>query len=161
MKILESEELYTFYAGANDTVKIICPKCGIFKVFNAKDFMAPYRAIKAKCTCGKIFRCAVEFRRYYRKIVSLSGKFLNKTTGEQGMLTIESISLGGLDFFNLTPEHAVASNDILDISFYLDDTNHTFVQRQVRVKSVESENIRAVFLQAQLYDKELGFYLLP
>ena len=161
MKILESEELYTFYAGANETVKIICPKCGLFKNFAVAEFMAPYRGIKAKCTCGKIFRCAVEFRRYYRKTVNLSGKFINHRTGEEGMITIEGLSLGGIDFFNVSPECALAKDDVLDVSFYLDDAQNTFVQRQVKVKSVDPENIRAVFLQAQLYDKELGFYLLP
>jgi hypothetical protein len=69
--------------------------------------------------------------------------------------------LGGMDFSNLSPEVNINNDDMLDVSFYLDDDNNTFVQREVRVKSVDSETIRAVFLQTQSYDKELGFYLLP
>jgi hypothetical protein len=161
MKILESGELYTFYASASDTVKITCPKCGLAKIFDAGEFRAPYRGIKAKCSCGNIFRCTVEFRCYYRKAVNLSGTFLNKATGYEGVLSIESISLGGMDFSNLSPEVNINNDDMLDVSFYLDDDNNTFVQREVRVKSVDSETIRAVFLQTQSYDKELGFYLLP
>jgi hypothetical protein len=161
MKILESEELYTFYAAINDTVKITCPHCGISKHFDAKQFMAPYRGIKAKCTCGKMFRCAVEFRRYYRKQVKLSGKFINQKTGEKGHITIVKISLGGIDFFSPTSEHFIKKDDILDVSFYLDDAKRTFINRKVRVTSEDAKNIGAVFLQPQLYDKELGFYLLP
>jgi hypothetical protein len=161
MKILESGELYTFYADASDAVKITCPKCSLAKIFNAVEFRAPYRGIKAKCSCGNIFRCTVEFRCYYRKEVNLRGNFLNKAIGYEGVLSIESVSLGGMDFSNLSPEVTINEDDILDVSFYLDDDNNTFVQREVRVKSVDSETIRAVFLQTQPYDKELGFYLLP
>jgi hypothetical protein len=123
--------------------------------------MAPYRGIKAKCTCGKMFRCAVEFRRYYRKHVNLPGQFTNQRNGEEGPITIVRISLGGIDFFSPTSEHLFMENDILDVSFSLDDANHTGINRKVRVKSNKEKNIGAVFLNPQMYDKELGFYLLP
>jgi hypothetical protein len=161
MKILESAELYTFYATADDMVKITCPHCGVSKNFEAKQFMAPYRGIKAKCTCGKTFRCAIEFRRYYRKHVNLPGKFTNQRNGEKGPITIVRISLGGIDFFSPTPGTLFMENDILDVSFSLDDANHTFINRKVCVKSDDAKNIVAVFVNPQLYDKELGFYLLP
>lgn len=161
MKILESEELYTFYATADDMVKLTCPQCGISKNFDAKQFMIPYRGIKAKCTCGKTFRCAVEFRRYYRKNVNLRGEFVNSRTGVRGFLTIVRISLGGIDFISQTPEHFIKKDDILEISFHLDDASHTFIKRKVRVQSEGPKNIGAVFLKPQLYDKELGFYILP
>lgn len=161
MKILESGELYTFYAAADDTVKIICPHCGMSKIFEAKQFMAPYRGVKARCTCGATFHCAVEFRRYYRKQVSLQGTFTNQRTGETGLVTIVGISLGGIDFLSPALQCLFMKNDILNISFFLDDANHTCISRKVRVQSGDTKNIRAVFLNPQLYDKELGFYLLP
>ena len=161
MKILESEELYTFYATADDMVKVSCPQCGITKNFDAKQFMAPYRGIKAKCSCGKIFRCAVEFRRYYRKHVNLQGEFNNPKTGVTGPVTILGISLGGIDFSCQTSEHLIMKDEVLEVSFHLDDANHTFIKRKVRVQSEDTKNIGAVFLKPQLYDKELGFYLLP
>jgi hypothetical protein len=161
MKILESEELFTFYATADDIVKVTCPQCGISKNFEAKQFLAPYRGVKAKCTCGKSFRCAVEFRRYYRKHVDLKGKFINVKTGVKGSITIITISLGGIDFLSTTSELIIQKDHVLEVSFHLDDAKHTFIRRKVRVKSKDGNNIGAVFLEPQLYDKELGFYLLP
>jgi hypothetical protein len=161
MKILESEELYTFYATADDMVKITCPQCGIIKNFEAKQFMAPYRGVKAKCTCGKIFRCAVEFRRYYRKQVNLQGEYKNPRTGVTGPITIVKISLGGIDFICSTADKFIMKDDVLDVSFHLDDAKHTLIIRKVRVQSEDKKNIGAAFIEPQLYDKELGFYLLP
>ena len=161
MKILESEELYTFYATADDMVKITCPQCGTSKNFDAKQFMTPYRGIKAKCTCGKNFRCAVEFRRYYRKHVDLKGEFTNTKTGVRGAVTIVKISLGGIDFFSTKSGNFIKKDDVLEVSFHLDDAKHTLIRRKVRVQSEDENNFGAVFLEPQLYDKELGFYLLP
>jgi hypothetical protein len=161
MKILESEELYTFYATADDMVKITCPLCETSKNFEARQFMTPYRGIKARCTCGKSFRCAVEFRRYYRKHVNLPGEFTNVKTGVKGSITIVTISLGGIDFFSTVSDNIIKKDDVLDVSFHLDNRNHTLIHRKVRVQSEDGKNIRGVFLDPQLYDKELGFYLLP
>ena len=161
MKILDSGDLYTFYATADDMVKITCPRCGISKNFDAKQFMAPYRGIKAKCTCGNSFHCAVEFRRYYRKHVNLQGEYTNTKTGVKGSITIVKISLGGIDFICSRSDNFIKVDDVLEVSFHLDDAKHTLIHRKVRVKSEDEKNIGAVFLEPQLYDKELGFYLLP
>ena len=161
MRIIETEELHTFYAGANDTVTIRCPQCGTAKNFSAKEFKAPYRGIRATCSCGRTFRCAVEFRHYYRKRVSLPGVFTNVKTGETGDMTVECVSLGGIDFLNHTKSHLIMKDDLLEVSFRLDDARRTLIERRVRITEAGAVNVRAVFLQAQPYDKELGFYLLP
>ena len=76
-------------------------------------------------------------------------------------MTVDNISLGGLDFINLTPGNLIMKNDILEVSFHLDDSNRTFVQREVKVTASNKDSISAVFSRSQMFDKELGFYLMP
>jgi hypothetical protein len=161
MKIVETKSVHTFYANATDTVKITCPKCNISKNFNASDYKTSNRGIKAKCTCGNVFHCIIEFRKYYRKAVDFAGEYRNEKTGDIGRMTIESLSLSGIDFVNLTPRNLIMNKDVLDISFHLDDKNHTLIQRKAKVTASNKNSINAVFLSFQLYDKDLGFYLMP
>ena len=161
MKIIETNAFHTFYANANDTVKITCPKCSISKSFNANEYKTSNRGIKARCTCGNVFRCIIEFRKYYRKTVNFAGEYRNEKTGDSGQMTIESISLGGIDFVNLTSGNLIMKNDVLEVSFHLDDKKHTFIQRKAKVTASDENTINAAFIKFQLYDKDLGFYLMP
>jgi hypothetical protein len=161
MKIIETKAFHTFYASANDTVKITCPKCSISKDFNANEYKTSNRGIKARCTCGNVFRCVIEFRKYYRKTVNFAGEYRNEKTGDAGRMAIESISLGGIDFVNLTSENLIMKNDMLEVSFHLDDKSHTLIERKAKVTASDENTINAAFIKFQLYDKDLGFYLMP
>jgi hypothetical protein len=161
MKIIETSAFYTFYANANDSVKITCPKCNISKSFNADDYKTSKRGIKARCVCGNVFRCIIEFRKYYRKTVDFAGDYRNEKTGDAGRMAVESISLSGIDFVNLTSGNLIMINDILEVSFYLDDSSQTFIQRKAKITASDKDTINAIFINFQLYDKDLGFYLMP
>ena len=161
MKIIETNTFHTFYASTDDTVKITCPKCNISKSFNVNEYKSSNRGIKARCTCGHVFRCIIEFRRYYRKAVNYEGEYRNVKTGDSGRMANESLSLSGIDFINLTPVNLIMKNDLLDVSFHLDDSKKTFIQRKTKVTASDKDTINAVFIKFQLYDKDLGFYLMP
>ncbi len=161
MEIIDTNSILTFYANANDDVKITCPQCGTSKRFDADQYVTAKRGIKARCSCGHIFRCVIEFRKSYRKSVGFAGDYRNVKTGESGRMTIENISLGGIDFINLTPGNLIMKHDILEVSFHLDDKNRTFVQREAKVIASNDDSISAAFSRSQMYDKDLGFYLLP
>ena len=160
MEIVDANSLHTFYADVDDKVKIVCPACHTAKIFDAENYMTTNRGVKAKCSCGNVFRCAIEFRRSYRKSVDFAGDYKNVKSGDKGRMTLESLSLGGVDFINLTSDNLIMTNDVLDISFHLDDKNHTLIQRQIRVISAEKSTISAAFIGARMYDKDLGFYLM-
>ena len=55
----------------------------------------------------------------------------------------------------------IMNHDILEVSFHLDDKNRTFVQREAKVIASNDDSISAAFSRSQMYDKDLGFYLLP
>jgi hypothetical protein len=161
MKLTETAQFHTYYADANDMVKITCPKCGIAKSFNANEYKKSNMGIKARCTCGNVFRCIIEFRKYYRKAVNFAGNYRNEKTGDAGSMAVESISLAGIDFINLTTGNLIMKNDMLEISFHLDDNSHTLIKRKAKVTSSDENMINAAFINFQLYDKDLGFYLMP
>jgi len=161
MKIIETENLLTFYVNADNTVKITCPQCGVSRSFNAEKYVTAKRGIKARCACGNLFRCVIESRKSYRKNVDFAGDYRNIKTGEAGRMTIEILSLGGLDFVNLTPQILLMKNDILEVSFCLDDANRTLIERQAKVTASDKDMVSATFIKSQLYDKNLGFYLMP
>ncbi len=161
MKIIETTAFHTFYANTDDTVKITCPKCNISQRFNANEHKSSKRGIKARCSCGNVFRCIIEFRRHYRMTVNFDGEYRNEKTGDSGRMAVESLSLGGIDFANLTPGNLIMKNDLLEVSFHLDDSNKTFIQRKAKVTASDKNMINAVFIKFQPYDKDLGFYLMP
>ncbi len=161
MKLIETTAFHTFYANADDMVKITCPKCNISQSFNANEYKASNRGIKARCACGNVFRCIIEFRRHYRMTVNFAGEYRNEKTGDSGRMEVESLSLSGIDFVNLTPGNLIMKNDLLEISFRLDDSNKTLIQRKAKVTASDEDTIHAVFIKLQTYDKDLGFYLMP
>jgi len=161
MEIIDTNTILTFYANANDDVKITCPQCLSSKVFDADQYVTAKRGIKARCSCGHVFRCVIEFRKSYRKTVDFAGNYRNVKTRESGSMAIQSISLGGLDFINLTPGNLIMKHDILEVSFHLDDNSRTFVQREVKVTASNDNSVSAAFARSQMYDKDLGFYLMP
>jgi len=161
MKIIETNAFHTFYASIDDTVKITCPKCNISQNFNVNEYKTSNRGIKAKCTCGNVFRCIIEFRKFYRKAVNFTGEYRNDKSGDSGRMVVESLSLSGIDFINLAPGNLIMKNDLLEISFHLDDSNKTFIQRKAKVTASDKDTINAIFIKFQLYDKDLGFYLRP
>ena len=161
MKIIETNAFHTFYASADDTVKIVCPECNLSKTFNTNVYKTSSRSIKARCACGNEFRCIIEFRKYYRKSVNLAGDYRNEKSGDVGRMAVESISLSGIDFVNLTSGNLIMKNDHLEVSFYLDDNNKTFIQRKAKVTASDNNIINAIFIKFQPYDKDLGFYLMP
>jgi uncharacterized Zn finger protein len=161
MKIIETNAFHTFYVSEDDTVKITCPECNISQKFNANEYKASNRGITARCSCGNVFRCIIEFRKHYRKTVNFIGEYRNDKSGDPGRMVVESLSLSGIDFVNLTPGNLIMKNDLLEVSFHLDDKNNTFIQRKAKVTASDKDMINAVFIKFQPYDKDLGFYLMP
>ena len=75
--------------------------------------------------------------------------------------SLKAFSLSGIDFINLASQNLIMKNDLLDVSFHLDDSNKTFIQRKAKVTASDKNMINAIFIKFQPYDKDLGFYLMP
>jgi hypothetical protein len=138
---------------------IVCDKCGRGVVLNPKDDPVLVRTFGFRCPCGNIFPCRIEQRKQYRRRVALKGSYVNRATRDRNPMTVRDISLGGIGF-HAPEKHGVHKDDILEVTFTLDDERETEIKRMVIVKAINGWKIGCEFLEKPLYDRELGFYLM-
>lgn len=98
-------------------------------------------------------------KKSFVKTTSLSGEYLRLNGRGKGDLLIREISMQGVEFktfgrIRLIPE------EILDITFTLDNAKRSVIKRRVRVVSVNGNRAHAVFYNPPPFDKALGMYLM-
>ncbi len=150
------------YVNPNQQVTITCDQCG-----NAHTTKVPLRIrgnepTKVRCLCGAAIRATFEFRQMYRKPTFLQGLLQRHATDVVGQAAqIRDLSQGGI---KLTTRwwRSVHKNDVLALTFILDDPQRSKIQKRVIVKHMDQQVIRAQFCPEDelSYQKELGFYLM-
>ena len=146
------------YVGYTNQVTIVCPKCGLEKnkiVFKFKD---THKKLKAKCKCGEVFRFILDFRKYYRKNVQLTGECFVQGKDEKGEILIKDISMTGINFATLKP-HNFSKGDLVELKITLDTPIRMEVHTLVKILWIIDRNIGANFNDPKLLEKDLGFYL--
>lgn len=101
----------------------------------------------------------LERRQYYRKNVRLAGYYEHPSTKTSGEMLVESLSLSGVGFTTLAT-HNLTRNSTLRLSFYLDDSRRTHINRLVRIQYTRDRYIGCQFADQKNYDGDLGFYLM-
>ena len=101
-----------------------------------------------------------ERKKIYRKKVRLDGVFEHPSAKSYGNILVEEIALTEIGFRVATGPLNIKPGDFLEISFHLDDTLHSLIERRVIVRSVQGEQVDAEFYNPPPYAKDLGFYLL-
>jgi DNA invertase Pin-like site-specific DNA recombinase len=158
----------TIYANLNECVTLVCAQCRRSKTLEAtvvKDLTQP---LTVKCPCGATFGVHIIIRRFYRKKTRLPGVYVKRDpqTGqmlEQGRMLVEDISWAGLGLRTQAP-HSVRPNEVLTVTFALDDPQHTRIQKAVQVRRIDRCFIGAEFLERDAYtdtNRMLGFYMMP
>jgi PilZ domain len=161
-------QTHTIYANLSESVTLVCEQCRRRKAFEAaivKDLPQP---LKVKCPCGTTFGVNIIIRQFYRKKTRLPGVYVKRDlqTGEileQGRMTVEDISWTGIGLHTQS-QHTVLVNDVLAITFTLDDKQQTDIHKSVRVRRVDSYFIGAEFVDRDAYsdtNRILGFYMRP
>ena len=146
------------YVGSTNQVTIVCPKCGLEKnkiVFKFKD---THKRLKAKCKCGEVFRFILDFRKYYRKNVRLSGEYFVQGKNEKGEILIKDISMTGINFETLMP-HNFSKGDLVELKITLDTPIRMEVHTLVKILWINDRNVGANFNDPKSIEKDLGFYL--
>ena len=156
----QTGKFHKFFVDDNNQITIACPKCGFLRTFDITKFLGKSSKEKVTYKCKHSFYCLIEFRKHYRKPVSLAGNYYNILTMEYGKIDILDLSLGGLSFQPTTKKHNISIDDMLDIRFILDDKNKTQINRQVIVKNIRTHSIGASFSTQKDLDKDLWFYLM-
>lgn len=148
----------TIYTDDTNRVSIICPKCGIEQNINTTNFKDTQKKLKGKCRCGEPYQFTIEFRKRYRKDVSLPGEYIILGIGVKGEIIIRELSMSGIRFECLSPHH-ISKDDILRVKFKLDDPKRSEIRKPVKVKWVRDLTIGAHYIEKKLYETDLGFYL--
>jgi len=146
------------YVDHTNLATIICPKCGLEKNIDVKNFKVTHKKLKAKCRCGEVFRLTLEFRKHYRKKVRLHGEYYVQGKDERGEILIEDISASGVRFASLKP-HYISRNDTVELKFTLDNQMRTEIQNLVKIKWIIDRNVGAQYIDPKSIEKDLGFYL--
>ncbi len=161
-------QTHAIYTNLSESITLACEQCHRSKVLQAavvKDLPQP---LKVKCPCGATFEVNIIIRQFYRKKTRLLGVYVKHhiqtgTILEQGRMIVEDISRRGIGLRALY-KHTVLVNDVLAVTFTLDDKQHTDIQKSVRVRRIDDRFIGAEFIDHDAYtdtNRMLGFYLMP
>ncbi len=149
------------YLDKNNEGYVICKRCGESKKVNASNFKKN-QPVKITCVCKNTFYIQFEQRQHYRKEVNIAGLFerIYPDHREKGAIIVEDISAGGLRF-STTTNNFLNKNDLLRITFVLDDTQKSHIEVKAIVKHIRARYVGVEFqgLDPQT-QKTIGFYLL-
>jgi len=149
------------YVRKNDTAALTCPHCGQWRLISADPFRGSKHKLKVKCTCKKIFKVLLEFRRKVRKKTHMRGTYLKHSQkGTKADIVILDVSVIGLTFSSLyIPSLKV--EDMLRIEFTLDDMQQNEVMRDVVVRNVWQKRVGCEYLApGRSFEGPLGFYVM-
>ena len=150
----------TVHVRENNTATLICPACGAVKHITADTFQKNRHTVSVRCRCQHIFNVLLDFRRHFRKQISLPGTYLiaGKGAGGGGVIHIHNISRGGLGF-TVSGMHRIEEGNELQLEFQLNDKKKTPLKKQAIVRSVRINAIGCQFKDSGELDKALGFFL--
>ena len=146
------------YVGNSNQVTILCTKCGLEQIKNASEFKDSHKNLKARCKCGAVFRFFLDFRKFHRKNVQLSGEYLIQGKDEKGEIVIDDISMKGIRFSCPKPNQ-ISRNDIVELKFNLDTPIEMEIKPVIVIKWTTDRNIGGLFLGPNSLKQDLGLYL--
>ncbi len=145
---------------SDGTATITCPVCSNLKRISVATFKHEKHVLKVRCSCKTSFRIFLDYRRHYRKSVSLSGTYatLHQYRKCKGLMQITNVSTGGLQY------HVVGLNRlfpgcILDLDFQLDDKQCSSIKKQAMVRHIHDNVVGCEFVEKNGSDRALAFYL--
>jgi hypothetical protein len=101
----------------------------------------------------------LDFRKYYRKNVQLTGKYFVKGKDETEEILIEDISKTGIKFATLKP-HNFFRGDLVELKITLDTPMKMEVRTRVKILWIIDRTVGAQFVDPKLLEKDLGLYLI-
>jgi len=101
----------------------------------------------------------LDFRKYYRKNVQLTGKYFVQGKDETEEILIEDISKTGINFATLKP-HNFSKDDLVELKFTLDNPMRMEVRTRVKILWIIDRTVGAQFIDPNLLEKDLGLYLI-
>lgn len=155
----------------DNRITLSCPSCLLVREILVDKYAGNKHFLTVNCPCGATYGVNLNFRKHYRKDVSIGGYY---TVAEEdvGLIDtgsvptvpincrIKNISLGGLGFTALS-QVRVQVGDRLKVKFTLDKDPPEIVEKEVIVKGINDNYIGCEFIQETGFsDRTLGFYLM-
>ncbi len=148
-----------------------CPSCLIVRDVSVDKYAGKKHFLAVNCPCGTTYGVNLNFRKHYRKEVSIGGYYTideedtgfaasgNVPTGAINC-RIKNISLGGVGFSALSRVR-VQVGDKLKVKFALDKEPPETIEKKVLVKGINDNYIGCEFIEESGFsDRTLGFYLM-
>ncbi len=154
-------ESITINITTSRTVMLQCPYCQFVKNISLDQLGGVKHSLVVRCKCKKRFAVHLNFRKCYRKNVNISGKFMTLTPNVSPFLdmTVCDLSKNGIAFKMFS--HAnIEKSDTLRVVFTLDNSKQTAIDKKVIVRDVRNDIVGCEFTELDLYERELGFYLM-
>jgi glyoxylase-like metal-dependent hydrolase (beta-lactamase superfamily II) len=152
-------------------VTLSCPSCLFVRDVSVDQYAGTKHFLTINCPCGTTYGVKLNFRKQYRKDVSIGGFY---TTGDEDIGSIDSgtvptvpincrisnISLGGLGF-TVIGQVGFQVGDTLRVRFTLDKEPPEIIEKEVLVRMIRDNYIGCAFIEESGFtDRTLGFYLL-
>jgi hypothetical protein len=154
-------ETQKVYVNPDGTASLMCPNCGVSKIANVTKFKSRRDPIKIRCKCASTFSVVFEFRRAHRKETNLSGYYCGlPACKEWRSMTVRNISQTGIGFSTFT-SHDLTKGSEVKVKFTLDDVKQSEIEKDAIVRVVKDKYLGCEFKDPALFDKALGFYLMP
>lgn len=145
----------------DNNATLLCPHCGTSKTANVEKLKSLGDPLRIRCTCGEVFSVTFEFRQAHRKETNLVGHYCKLPAGgDWHGMTVRNISSTGVGFETYSL-HDLGKGDQVRVKFALDDAKRSEIKRDAIVRVVKDRYIGSEFSDPALYDKALGFYLMP
>ena len=155
----------------DNKVTLSCPSCLNVREIAVGKYLGSKHSLVVNCPCGTTFGVKLNFRKHYRKGVSLGGyysigdKYVGSTdSGNVPTVPIncqiKNISLSGLGFIPLNKLRAQVG-DRLMIKFTLDKEPPEIIEKELIVRSIMDNYVGCEFVETTGFaDRTLGFYLM-
>jgi hypothetical protein len=157
---MKDMKIIKIFINSNNEGEIVCPKCEKAKTIHLAKDRIPIKPIRVKCNCGHSFSIVLEYRKYYRKPVSIPGKLCHRQSGEElGEIVVTSVSVVGIGF-DLKSVVSVLMDEVYEVVFTLDDNLDSTIREAVVVRRINGKDVGAEFLDAEKYNYELDFYIM-
>jgi hypothetical protein len=154
-------EIQKVYVRQDDTGVVVCPECGISKTASVARFKDRRDPLKIRCKCGCAFSIYFEFRRAHRKETNLRGRYSRlPACMDWHSMQVRNLSQTGIGF-STSDAHGLKKGAELRVKFELDDVKRSEIEKDVIVRVVKDTYVGCEFKTSALFDKALGFYLMP
>jgi len=144
----------------DNTVTIICPSCNSAKQASVEPYRHKKHTLKVRCKCNTIFAVQLDFRRHYRKQTKLTGTYrvIDPPRAGDGVIHIRNISRSGIGF-TVSGGHKMQKGQTVHLEFHDNDKHQTKLTKKARIRLIDNNYIGCQFIDQDLIEKALGFYL--